>query len=64
MLPPDPLPDEVAVARFLQGHDVPLTRPDKALAIQLAIRRGMHLDALVARLGISWATLKGMRGAA
>ncbi|MFI7096778.1 hypothetical protein [Streptomyces lydicus] len=44
--------DEVAVDRALAGDRVPLNRPERALAVDRGIRRGMGYDLVAERLGM------------
>jgi hypothetical protein len=50
--------DEVAVERALSGDQINLNRPERALAVDRGIRRGMGYDLVAERLGMDREAVK------
>lgn len=59
-LDPDPVVDEVAVERALDGHRVPLSDAERDYAVHLADQRGMLPSQISDLLGMNYARVKSI----
>lgn len=61
---PEPIVDEVAVARACHGEPVPLTRLERAEAVRRLTKRGMGAKEIARRLRMSMRQVQRLRAAA
>lgn len=62
--PPEPIVDDVAVARACHGEDVPLTRLERVEAVRRLSKRGLSAKEIGRRLRVSMRQVQRYRAAA